>query len=228
MKVGLDPRAVHDLEDIRGRARRPGPLPVILSRLRAPCTYCAGMPGRWGPLTKAWRRERLRAIAVAPLGARGGAESARLKYSRIGCPAMALSRSAGSAFLAVSFAAIALCGCSQNTTTGAAVTDFDPNSTAARFRSSGAPETTLAAFCKSPPRAATPAGAEAIKVSCSGRVLARAGDARLFDKGNGLFVVIFPQPIRNGDICDPGTQPQSICGNFASGDKMSSSRIDAG
>jgi hypothetical protein len=59
-------------------------------------------------------------------------------------------------------------------------------------------------------------------------VLARAGDARLFDKGNGLYVVIFAQPIRNGDICDPGTQPQSICGNFSAGDRMSSSRIDAG
>lgn len=141
---------------------------------------------------------------------------------------MAHSRSAGSALLAVLSIAAALCGCSQGQTTGAVVTDFDPNSTAARFRNSGAPETTLATFCKSPPRAATPAGAEAIKVSCSGRVLARVGDARLFDKGNDLYVVIFPQPIRNGDICDPGTQPQSICGNFAPGDKMSSSRIDTG
>jgi hypothetical protein len=141
---------------------------------------------------------------------------------------MSHSRSAGSAFLAVLCIAAALCGCSQGQTTGAVVTDFDPNSTAARFRSSGAPETTLATFCRNPPKPATPEGAEAIKVSCSGRVLARVGDARLFDKGNGLYVVIFPQPIRNGDICDPGTQPQSLCGNFSSGDKMRSSRIDAG
>jgi hypothetical protein len=134
------------------------------------------------------------------------------------------------AFLAVAIAAAAVAGCASNatTTTGTVVADFDPASTAQRFRSSGAPETTLSAFCKSPPQGATPAGTEAIKVSCSGRVLARAGDARLFDKGNGLYVVIFAQPIRNGDICDPGTQPQSICGNFSEGDKMSSSRIDAG
>jgi hypothetical protein len=124
--------------------------------------------------------------------------------------------------------AAALCGCSQDTATGAAVANFDPNSTAARFRDSGAPETTLAAFCKNPPKAATKEGTEAIKVSCSRRVLARAGDARLFDKGNGLYVVVFLQPIRNGDICDPGTPPQSLCGNFSSGDQMRSTRIDAG
>ncbi len=146
---------------------------------------------------------------------------------RVRVSAMAHSRSAGSAFLAVTCIAAALLGCSQNQTTGAIVTNFDPSSTAARYRSSGVPETTLSAFCKSPPHAATPEGAEAIKLSCSGRVLAHAGNARLFDKGNGLYVVIFPQPIRNGDICDPGTPPQSICGNFAAGDKMHTSRIDA-
>jgi hypothetical protein len=140
---------------------------------------------------------------------------------------MSHSRSAGSAFVAITAIAATLCGCAPGTKTGAVVTSFDPASTAERFRSSGAPETTLAAFCKHPPPAATPAGTEAIKVSCSGRVLARAGDARLFDKGKGLYIVVFPQPIRNGDICDPGTQPQSICGNFATGDKMRSSRIDA-
>ena len=138
-------------------------------------------------------------------------------------------RSAGPAFVAITAIAALLCGCASNpTTTGVVVADFDPNSTAARFRSSGAPETTLAAFCKKPPQGVTPAGTEAIKVSCSRRVLSRVGDARLFDKGNGLYVIIFPQPIRNGDICDPGTQPQSLCGNFSSGDKMSSTRIVTG
>jgi len=141
---------------------------------------------------------------------------------------MTHSRSAGTFVFAAACIAAALGGCSQGATTGAVVTNFDPNSTAARFRNSGAPETTLATFCKNPPKGATPAGTEAIKVSCSRRVLKRAGDARLFDKGNNLYVVIFPQPIRNGDICDPGTQPQSICGNFSSGDTMRSSRIDAG
>ncbi len=141
---------------------------------------------------------------------------------------MGLSRSAGALILAAASFAAALGGCAQNTATGAVVTNFDPDSTTARYRSSGAPETTLATFCKSPPKPATPEGAEAIKVSCSRRVLARAGDARLFDKGNGLYVVVFPQPIRNGDICEPGTPPQSICGNFATGDKMHTSRIDAG
>ena len=129
--------------------------------------------------------------------------------------------------MAVAMLAAVLGGCSQNTATGAVVTNFDPDSTAARYRSAGAPETTLAAFCKNPPKAATPEGAQAIKISCSGRVLARVGDAHLFDKGNGLYVVVFSQPVRNGDICDPGTPPQSICGNFASGDKMHTTRIDA-
>jgi ABC-type uncharacterized transport system auxiliary subunit len=141
---------------------------------------------------------------------------------------MTLSRSASSVFFAATAMVGALCGCAPDTSTGAVVTNFDPNSTAARFRSSGAPETTLAAFCKNPPKATTPQATEAIKVSCSRRVLKRAANARLFDKGNGLYVVIFSEPIRNGDICDPGTQPRSLCGNFSSGDKMRSSRIDAG
>ena len=141
---------------------------------------------------------------------------------------MALSRSAGVAFIAVFCIATCLCGCATSPTTGAIVTNVDPASTAERFRESGAMETTLAAFCKSPPPAATLAGTEAIKASCSRRVLARVGDARLFDKGNGLYYVVFSQPIRNGDICDKDTPPQSICGYFAAGDKMHSSRIDAG
>lgn len=141
---------------------------------------------------------------------------------------MAHQRPASAYVIVLAAIAAALSGCSQGTATGTAVADFDPGSTAARFRDSGAPETTLAAFCKNPPQAATPEGAEAIKVSCSGRVLSRVGNARLFDKGDGLYVVIFPQPIRNGDICDPGTQPQSLCGNFSSGDKMSSTRIVTG
>jgi ABC-type uncharacterized transport system auxiliary subunit len=140
---------------------------------------------------------------------------------------MSHSRSAGSAFVAITAIAATLCGCAPATKTGAVVTNFDPTSTADRFRSSGAPETTLAAFCKSAPKAPTPEGTEAIKISCSGRMLSRVGNARLFDKGNGLYVVVFPQPIRNGDICDPGTNPQSLCGNFSPGDKMSSTRIDA-
>jgi hypothetical protein len=131
-------------------------------------------------------------------------------------------------WIAVAAIAAGLGACAPEATTGTVVTDFDPSSTAARFRNSGAPETTLAAFCKTPPHAATPEGTDAIKLSCSRRVLTRAGNARLFDKGNGLYVVVFPEPIRNGDICDPGTNPQSLCGNFSAGDKMRSSRIDAG
>jgi hypothetical protein len=142
---------------------------------------------------------------------------------------MASSRSAGLALVAAAWLAPALCGCSQNTTgPGAAVTDFGSASTAERFRDSGALETTLAAFCKNPPSAATPAGAEAIKTSCSRRVLARAGDAKVFEKGNGIYYVVFGQPIRNGDICDKDSPPRSICGYFSAGDKMHSSRIDLG
>ena len=128
----------------------------------------------------------------------------------------------------IAVAAVAASGCAPEKTSGTVVTNFDPTSTAARFRDSGAPETTLASFCKHPPKPATPEGKEAIKISCSGRVLKHVGTARLFDKGNGLYVVIFSEPVRNGDICDPGTPPRSLCGNFSAGDKMRTSRIDAG
>jgi len=136
-------------------------------------------------------------------------------------------RSAGLAFLVALGIAPALCGCA-GTTNGAVVTDFNNASTAQRFRQSGAHETTLAAFCKTPPRAATPAGTEAIRVSCRSRVLAVVGDALVFDKGGGLYPVVFKRPVKNGEICDPNSPPQSICGNFAFGDTMHSSRIDAG
>lgn len=120
-----------------------------------------------------------------------------------------------------------LCACSTSPTTGAVVTDFGSDSAATRFRQTGAHEMTLADFCKAPPKAATPAGAEAIRASCRPQVLALVGDAVVFDKGNGLYPVIFKQPVRNGDICPPGTPSQSLCGNFATGDRMHSSRIDA-
>ncbi len=108
------------------------------------------------------------------------------------------------------------------------VTDFGSDSTAARMSQSGARETTLAAFCRNPPKTTNPAAAEAIKASCRPKVLALVGDAALFDKGNGLYPVVFKRPVRNGDICPVGTTPQSLCGNFAAGDTMRSSRIDAG
>jgi hypothetical protein len=125
-------------------------------------------------------------------------------------------------------AALGLSACStSDATTGSVVTDFDSASTAERFRTSGAREMTLKAFCRQPPASPSPTGSEAIQLSCSGRVLAKAGNARVFDKGNGLYHVVFPQPVRNGDICDPGTNPQSLCGHFSAGDKMRASRIDA-
>jgi hypothetical protein len=122
-----------------------------------------------------------------------------------------------------------LCGCAQgNTTTSPVVTGFDPASTEARFRSGGVPETTLAAFCKSPPKTATLEGTEAIKASCRPVVLDKAGDAAVFTKGDGVYHVVFKRPVRNGDICPKGTPAQSICGNFSEGDRMNTSRIDAG
>lgn len=134
------------------------------------------------------------------------------------------------AFAAMLSLAPALFGCAQGNggTTGSVVANFDPGSTANRFRSSGARETTLADFCKHPPRAPNPEGAEAIRASCQRIVLDKVGDAALFDKGDGVYHVVFKRPIRNGDICPKGTTPQSICGNFGEGDKMSTSRIDAG
>jgi hypothetical protein len=144
---------------------------------------------------------------------------------------MALSSSARAAFLAVFCIAQALCACTQGATTtsgSAVVTDFGSDSTESRFRASGARETTLAAFCKSPPKTTTPEGAEAIRASCRPQVLGLVGDAAVFDKGNGIYPVVFKRPVRNGDICPVGTPPQSICGNFSAGDRMHSSRIDAG
>ena len=134
------------------------------------------------------------------------------------------------AFAAMLCVAPPLFGCAQNNggTTGSVVASFDPGSTANRFRSSGARETTLADFCRAPPPARSPEGAEAIKASCQRIVLDKVGDAALFDKGDGVYHVVFKRPIRNGDICPKGTTPNSICGNFGEGDKMNTSRIDAG
>lgn len=120
-----------------------------------------------------------------------------------------------------------LLGACANSESNAAVTNFGATGTAERFRESGAQETTLAAFCKSRPQALSEAGSAAIKASCSPRVLARVGDAMLFAKGNGVYHVVFKQPIKNREICDKDTPPESICGNFAAGDTMRSSRIDA-
>jgi hypothetical protein len=127
-------------------------------------------------------------------------------------------------------AAAALAGCStaDSTTAGPIVTDFGSDSTAARLRSTGAVETTLSAFCKAPPKTSTPQAADAIKASCRPQVLSIAGDASVFEKGGGLYHVVFKRPVRNGDICPTGTTPQSLCGNFSAGDTMHASRIDAG
>jgi len=137
-------------------------------------------------------------------------------------------RAPSAAFLAVFAIAPILCACAQQGTPNtAAVTDFGATSTVNRFRSSGARETTLSAFCKTPPPTATPEAAEAIRASCRPPVLSLVGDAAVFDKGNGVYPVVFKRPVRNGDICPVGTTPQSICGNFSPGDRMHSSRIDA-
>lgn len=134
------------------------------------------------------------------------------------------------ALIAMLSLAPVLLGCAQGNggTTGSVVASFDPGSTANRFRANGARETTLAEFCKAPPHARSPEGAEAIKASCLRIVLDKVGDAALFDKGDGVYHVVFKRPVRNGDICPKGTTPNSICGNFGEGDKMNTSRIDAG
>ena len=142
---------------------------------------------------------------------------------------MGLSASARAAFAVAFCLPVALWGCAQGSgdTTGIAP-GFDPGSTADRFRSGGAREMTLADFCKNPPKAPNPEAGEAIRASCLRIVLDKVGDAALFDKGDGLYHVVFKRPVRNGDICRKGTAPQSICGNFAEGDKMHTSRIIAG
>jgi hypothetical protein len=132
------------------------------------------------------------------------------------------------ALLATLLAALGGCSTDAPTTTGAVVTDFGSDGMAQRLRSSGARETTLSAFCKTPPATANPAAADAVKASCRPQVLAIVGDAAVFEKGGGLYHVVFKRPVRNGDICPTGTTPQSLCGNFSPGDTMHSSRIDAG
>ena len=144
-------------------------------------------------------------------------------------PSKMASKSPRVALIAMLCIAPLVFGCAQNSygTTGSVVASFDPGSTADRFRANGARETTLADFCRSPPHARSPEGAEAIKASCQRIVLDKVGDAALFDKGDGVYHVVFKRPVRNGDICPKGTTPNSICGNFGEGDKMNTSHIDA-
>jgi hypothetical protein len=91
----------------------------------------------------------------------------------------------------------------------------------------GAGETTLAAFCRSPPKTSKPFSAESIRLSCQPRVLAAAGDAKVKDLGNGLYGVVFTRPVKKASICDKGASSQSICGPFLQDDTMLTSRINA-
>jgi hypothetical protein len=91
----------------------------------------------------------------------------------------------------------------------------------------GTKETTLAAFCRSPPKTTKPFSPESIRVSCQPRVLAKAGDAKVKDLGNGLYGVVFIRPVKRGSICDKGSSSQSICGPFLQDDIMQTSRINA-
>lgn len=154
----------------------------------------------------------------------------KMPHSKTAHSKTAQAGAAVSSILAAATIAAGLCGCALSSASEGpeVVTRVDPASTAQRFRDTGAPEMTLADFCKSRPQAASAEGAEAIKVSCSGRVLKRAGNARVFDKGNGLYSVVFVAPVRRGDICDTGVSPRSLCGYFSAGDTMRTSRIDAG
>lgn len=105
---------------------------------------------------------------------------------------------------------------------------FDREGAAYQLRSSGAKETTLAAFCKTPPKTTTPAGAEAIRVSCRPKVLKLAGDAMLFDKGKGLYYVLFKRPVKKSDICDAGVSSASICAvGILPNESFNTSRISA-
>ena len=107
------------------------------------------------------------------------------------------------AFVCTLAIAAALVGCAQNNagTTGSIVSSFDPGSTASRFRSSGARETTLADFCRHPPPARSPEGAEAIKASCQRIVLDKVGDAALFNSSlvwGGMTGVLLATAIEPG------------------------------
>jgi hypothetical protein len=114
---------------------------------------------------------------------------------------------------------VVLAGCAAQQSDGTYSTrlgaGLDPEKLAAAERSSGAKETTLAAFCKSPPATKTEPGAAGVKASCSPKILAKVADAKVFDKGNGAYAVIFPRPVQKDEICDKGVSRNSVCGSGA-------------
>jgi hypothetical protein len=86
---------------------------------------------------------------------------------------------------------------------------------------------TLAEFCKSPPKTTKPFSPESIAVSCTPRVLAKAGTSEISDMPSGVYAVRFATPVLRKSICDDAAPKASICGFFLPDDTMNTSRIVA-
>ena len=102
---------------------------------------------------------------------------------------------------------------------------MDPAAQRAHLRQSGAKETTLSAFCKSPPRVQTPEGDTAIKSTC-GRLMPIASDASVFDKGNGVYTVLFKRPLKQADLCG-GSSNLRFCSMLRPGDTLNTMHFTA-
>ncbi len=103
---------------------------------------------------------------------------------------------------------------------------MEPSAQRAHLRQSGATETTLGAFCKSPPRTATPEGTSSIKTTC-GRLQGVASDASVFHKGNGVYTVLFNRPITQADLCSGGQPKKGICAGLLPGDTLTTMHFTA-
>ena len=102
----------------------------------------------------------------------------------------------------------------------AAALRASPEARIAKLRSTGAKETTLAAFCKSPPTTQNPVGAAMIKSTCQPAFLKVASDAAVFDKGNGAYVVVLKRPVECGKLQGGGRPKVSGCAGLLPGEKM--------
>lgn len=103
---------------------------------------------------------------------------------------------------------------------------MEPASQRAQLRQSGAKETTLGAFCKAPPRTETAAGTSAITTTC-GRLATVATDASVFDKGNGVYTVLFTRPVGQADLCGGGQPKKGICSGLRPGDTLNTMHFTA-
>jgi hypothetical protein len=114
---------------------------------------------------------------------------------------------------------LAGCATGSNKSAEPVTLPTNPESQRAQLSQSGAKETTLAAFCKAPPPAQSAAGTASIKSTCD-RLLPLTPDASVFDKGNGVYVVLFQRPLSQAELCGPGPSNKPFCTGLRPGDMM--------